>query len=997
MYKVSDSYLRAIMASSVVASWSGTLTTKDGKTYAFEDADIMSDKSRYTHEICANTVLDIGTAYSAELVLGLYLDIDRYTLYNAEVKLYFTLYLDDEGTQKENVPLGIFTVKDTELSTNGVVLTAYDAMQNFSTEASFDLSGEPYDFLNVACRSCGVKLGMTQAEIRELPNGRTSISTYNSKETISTWTDAVGYIAQFLGGYAIIDTDGSLVIRQYKTTTTRVIDASWRYDLTLSDYETKYRAIKLYNMREKSYETYGSDVVADGLVYTIGKNPFLQFEQQSTRERIANNILGAINQFSYTPYTAHVPLDPALQVGDILEFTGGQAVEGKKSVITSIDLKLSSSMTIKGVGENPRLKAIQDSGGDSSEEIAEISKDISKINGSINSLIYDFNTEPIVVGQEETTVAMIPYYVTQDVDVEGHLKLNFKANGPSHLIIRFYDDQVEELWSPIETDIVKGDNEIGIPHSYLDRKVGYHSAFVTVQCTLSSFVLDTRGVYFTINAGSYAEPSDDLSMDVLDLSMRQLLESNGPDQIWFVGLENGEFTLSHRNYDPTNKQRIEITGVYNAGKALTGACEFDGEWVLRLKENKYTLETQDKPWIFWTNTENVLFGQIGDLESTRVTLDHDVINVSACKGYSSTIYKAQDQGLVVAYIKSDGTAWYRQYVFNTDKAQKIWMDAVQLDDSKWTGIKVTRLNDYRLSFELTSATDNLWLITDRTYVNQAMRPEIGITDNNPSWSGLTITGINDDFSGNKSAVSNNNADLTDETGVWKRATELYVDFYFPIALIDPDDIEHLDKVFTVTLNDAAKASAGDNCEFSIIDGPSWKGDASADRDNYKSYQEWYKNHNLDNITNGAPYSATRRKSRLRVTFKKPIQASRITDAVVTVGLNSDKIYFSDNAMKYRLDVASWNWIFPRAIATIEHAYKESATDTFIGTASIVPKSVTVNPEKYAESGVSHVLSKTSLVAQQTTPHNAPKRADTCTASHIVTATITVLQTGESPI
>lgn len=944
MYKVSDSYLRAIMASSVVASWSGTLTTKDGKTYAFEDADIMSDKSRYTHEICANTVLDIGTAYSAGLVLGLYLDIDRYTLYNAEVKLYFTLYLDDEGTQKENVPLGIFTVKDTELSTNGVVLTAYDAMQNFSTEASFDLSGEPYDFLNVACRSCGVKLGMTQAEIRELPNGRTSISTYNSKETISTWTDAVGYIAQFLGGYAIIDTDGSLVIRQYKTTTTRVIDASWRYDLTLSDYETKYRAIKLYNMREKSYETYGSDVVADGLVYTIGKNPFLQFEQQSTRERIANNILGAINQFSYTPYTAHVPLDPALQVGDILEFTGGQAVEGKKSVITSIDLKLSSSMTIKGVGENPRLKAIQDSGGDSSEEIAEISKDISKINGSINSLIYDFNTEPIVVGQEETTVAMIPYYVTQDVDVEGHLKLNFKANGPSHLIIRFYDDQVEELWSPIETDIVKGDNEIGIPHSYLDRKVGYHSAFVTVQCTLSSFVLDTRGVYFTINAGSYAEPSDDLSMDVLDLSMRQLLESNGPDQIWFVGLENGEFTLSHRNYDPTNKQRIEITGVYNAGKALAGACEFDGEWVLRTGADKFTLETDAEPWIFWVAIDHTLYAQHGSDEGSRFVMDIDVSSVHACKGYSSQMYKSQDQGLVVVYVTNSGLVYYKQYTLNTETDKKVWSNAIQLAPNEiWTEANIHRLNDYRLGFELANSSHNIWILTGRTYVGQSVYPE------NANFNSNVLTGFS----------FFNKDEIIDFTGK-------------ALLFSDPTAPQ---KVFQIRYAYPIKS-----------------------RDDYFSNAiEVYVN---GNKLNSDDYTVELHDNAIVIILKNEVAATRAKEALVKICVSAKDtdFYLSNGNTVNRLilDDAEYDWTIERKIVTVNTTVDEKLPLNIQTGCQLVTRQI-IDLENMQNDSSTMLVAPVGSYTTTTIKHIDTAQTDSGSISASITSKIMTYMVGDAPI
>ena len=75
-----------------------------------------------------------------------------------------------------------------------------------------------------------------------------------------------------------------------------------------------------------------------------------------------------------------------------------------------------------------------------------------------------------------------------------------------------------------------GEGSIGIPHAYLNRGVGIHGVYVTAEVASGELTIDTRGVFFTLDAGNFAEAVDDISMDVRDITMRQLLESNECDR-----------------------------------------------------------------------------------------------------------------------------------------------------------------------------------------------------------------------------------------------------------------------------------------------------------------------------------------------------------------------------------------------------------------------------------------------------------------------------------
>lgn len=58
---------------------------------------------------------------------------------------------------------------------------------------------------------------------------------------------------------------------------------------------------------------------------------------------------------NYVPFDSDTIGNPALDVGDILSFTGGQADATKIACITSNTIKIGDRQSIKCVGKNPRL------------------------------------------------------------------------------------------------------------------------------------------------------------------------------------------------------------------------------------------------------------------------------------------------------------------------------------------------------------------------------------------------------------------------------------------------------------------------------------------------------------------------------------------------------------------------------------------------------------------------------------------------------------------
>lgn len=347
---------------------------------------------------------------------------------------------------------------------------------------------------------------------------------------------------------------------------------------------------------------------------------------------------------------------------------------------------------------------------------------IDGVSQALPRLLFDYNTSPLIVSRQEATVGIITCRLLADTDLQGHFAITFQASEVSTITVRFYDNEGEELFAPLFYDSNIGHNTIGIPHSYLRRKSGIHSFVVTMQTNAGHLTIGTRNMLFTIDGGYLAQRVLDVAMDVMDLAIRQISSSDGPDEIWIVGNDAGKTLVRKRDYNEENVN-VTWTAVAAMGYFKAGAIEFNGQWVLRAAAGKYTLNTEEVPYLFLVTEEGQLWAYHGPNDEVPFLLDTSVTMVRACRAYSSIDYPEQDQGLIVAYLKTDGTAWYKQYVWNEYSQQFYWLPEVQIGIDTWDHINVSRLNDYRVSFQLSNSEKNLWIYSDRTWVGQATPPE----------------------------------------------------------------------------------------------------------------------------------------------------------------------------------------------------------------------------------------------------------------------------------
>lgn len=425
MYPVSNAFLEAVKAKTRKYYWTGRITTKGGNNYDFGPNDTVKGSGNISAQCCGSSEIEIGTVYASEFVISLYQKFfngDRYTLNDAEIRPKYHLRistslnpadvdpnynqdLEEDGIY-EWVPVGVFEMSEVNWTVKCIEIKSYDYMLRFEKNfKSTDSAGLAYDFISLCATACHVQLEQSRADFEAMPNGSIPLSLYQEND-IETYRDVLYYIGQVLGGFWVINRYGKLELRKYGNQSVLTVEQWHRFTSSFSDFVTRYTAISSTNLKTQMSEYYHLDP-DNGLTMNLGVNPFLQFGVKETREYLCNNILNDIAVVNYVPFSSDTIGNPALDIGDVLSFDGGQADNTKISAITSSNIKLGGKHTIKCAGKNPQLAQAK-------------SKNDKNIAGLLNSIeqgkisIHTFtNAEAYNVANADTRIISIQFATTE--------------------------------------------------------------------------------------------------------------------------------------------------------------------------------------------------------------------------------------------------------------------------------------------------------------------------------------------------------------------------------------------------------------------------------------------------------------------------------------------------------------------------------------------------------------------------------------------------------
>lgn len=357
-------------------------------------------------------------------------------------------------------------------------------------------------------------------------------------------------------------------------------------------------------------------------------------------------------------------------------------------------------------------------------EDSNIYVEIEGVRQSLPRLLYDYNTTNIIVQQSEQQVAMINSYLLDDTDLQGHFTMNCDVSERSTIYLRFYDNNMIELFSPLLFTVNPGMNTLSVPHAYLHKFSGIHNFYVTAQTTNGFLTVPIRGALYTIDGGYLLSRLMNPDMDLRDLSLKRLITDVEPSEIWGIGIDNDIILVKKRSYDFEAYNEV-WTAQFTLGHGTEAAIEFDGAW--QLYNSLRNLVTEEVPWVFWI-TEGNLLAQRGSNEATRFTLATGTTKVAAIRGWLfNDSFADNDMGLIVAYIKNDGLAYYRQYRTPLETGVKEWVTEELIPFTSvnlpYGSISVNRVNDYRVAFSIhDSQNASFSIFTERYYQADSVEP-----------------------------------------------------------------------------------------------------------------------------------------------------------------------------------------------------------------------------------------------------------------------------------
>ncbi len=399
MYPVSESFLQAVQENTRRYYWTGRITTKAGFVYEFSEKDIIKGSGYISYQCCGSTELELGTVYASEMGITLLSEIDRYTLEDALIELYYHLLV---GESYETVPMGIFEISEANRSIRCLEIKAYDYMLRFEKNFNVtDVMGTAYEIVAMCCKACKVELAHTQSEMEPMPNGSVMLSIYTEND-IETYRDVLFYIGQVLGGFFCINREGKLELKKYGNQPVMNISNKQRFSSSFSDFITRYTAVSSTNLKTQMAEYYALEN-DDGLTMNLGVNPFLQFGTEDTRKVLCENILTDVSVIQYVPFDSDTIGNPALDVGDILRFSGGHADEEQITCITYSQCRIGGKHSLKCVGKNSRLSKAK------SKNDKNISGLLNKVEAGKISIHTFTNASAYTLGDTNTRIISIEF------------------------------------------------------------------------------------------------------------------------------------------------------------------------------------------------------------------------------------------------------------------------------------------------------------------------------------------------------------------------------------------------------------------------------------------------------------------------------------------------------------------------------------------------------------------------------------------------------------
>ena len=465
---------------------------------SFDGSNIMGGSLTISNQISDQSDAKVGSVYIGKLTVTFLnnLSIAARSWRGKKITVEMGLCVSELPDVYEYFQVGEYYVSEAKISAEGVSVTAYDAMSLFDEPlpATYSLSGSPFSITQNICQICGVTFGMTEAQVRALPNGTEPLGTYVPNDC-TTYRDLIYWISVTLGGWATINRNGALVYGTYfrdnepedEITPGRRVTGA-----TFSDWITDFGSAQFEN-DDGTIELIGS--VGVGVSYMVGFDPFLQFGTRDHRTEMRTATYNAIRRIRFMPFKLQMISAPVYDLGDVVYLSGGVAA-GRNHIgcIQSITWQASKGLTIAGFGADPNLRNTQ------SEK--EASNAAAQRATQASEMIYKdyLNLAPVTVSTDPAQVVNIDFIANKKTNVEIWHEIQLGtalSSGQTEMTVEavYYLDGLEQSRHPVETYTDDGKHILDLHYFAWIDEPGSHTWQVFLESTGGTAQIRTRDAF----------------------------------------------------------------------------------------------------------------------------------------------------------------------------------------------------------------------------------------------------------------------------------------------------------------------------------------------------------------------------------------------------------------------------------------------------------------------------------------------------------------------
>lgn len=432
MFVTDDKYYDSIFGSPVVRSTiSGEIVINEATVIPLTDRDIVPGSLSVDNKCVNGDSFQYGAVFQGELNVTIMKEVDRYSLYDK--KITFTVHQIHSDGSVQDVPIGEFFITDPQRSKKLITIKAADVMANFDVDIEDSFFGTIFEAVSTACDKCGVIMQQSEADLKTLANGGVTVTVNNGQ--VKTYRDMLCYLGGITCSFATINRFGKLELRPYGKEVVRTVPISRRKDTVVSDYQTYYKGVKIvFSQNDAKEELAHIDESSDGLVMDLGEVPII-FGVTETKQKVVDNIFAELEASRYTPASFNLLVsDPTLELGDRISLGGMPDME-IETFITSFTWKYHDSMSVKGVGGNPKLVALKKK---DEVELNELANSIAAKNMIVytytnaGKLVFSGDVQKEIISISYTAIAdAVPIFIATipvEMSIDGYLVLTYKKN-----------------------------------------------------------------------------------------------------------------------------------------------------------------------------------------------------------------------------------------------------------------------------------------------------------------------------------------------------------------------------------------------------------------------------------------------------------------------------------------------------------------------------------------------------------------------------------------